>query len=91
MGKHWINPASPEISGGQLFTHTFIYGSYAGQFNFVEPMVTRAFLLSGQSVSMEYGQPAQFMITDSYYPTKYNIYKTEGKYYISLSDFVRRS
>ena len=73
MGKHWINPASPEISGGQLFTHTFIYGSYAGEFTFVEPMITRAFLLSGQTVSMPYGQPSQFMIVNTYHPTKYNI------------------
>jgi hypothetical protein len=91
MGKHWVNPASPEISGGQLFTHTMIYGSYAGNFIFVEPMITRAFLLSGQTVSMPYGQPAQFMITDTYHPTKYNIYKKDGKYYVTLTDFVWRS
>ena len=91
MGKHWINPASPEISGGQLFTHTFIYGSYAGKFIFVEPMITRSFLLSGQTVSMPYGQPNQFMATNTYHPTKYNIYRRDGKYYVTLSDFVWRS
>lgn len=90
MGKHWINPLSPEISGGQLFTHTFIYGSYAGEFIFAEPMITRDFLLSEQPVHMNYGQPLQFMETQTYYPTKYNIYKMGGKYYISLSDFVWR-
>ena len=37
MGKHWINPASPEIGGGQTFTHTMLYGSYGAQFTFVEP------------------------------------------------------
>lgn len=91
MGKHWVNPASPEISGGQLFTHTFIYGSYAGKFLFVEPMITRTFLLSNQPVSMSYGQPSQFMVHNTYTPTKYNIYKKDGKYYITLSDFVWRS
>ena len=91
MGKHWINPLSPEISGGQPFTHTFIYGSYGGAFNFVEPMITRAFLLSGETVSMPYGQPVQFMIEDTYHPTKYNIYKKEGFYYITLTEFVFRT
>ena len=91
MGKHWVNPASPEISGGQLFTHTMIYGSYAGEFIFVEPMITRTFLLSGQPVSMPYGQPSQFMITNTYHPTKYNIYLKDGKYYITLTEFVWRA
>ena len=91
MGKHWVNPASPEISGGQLFTHTMIYGTYAGEIIFAEPMITRAFLLSGQTVSMPYGQPTQFMIANTYHPTKYNISMRDGKYYISLTDFVWRS
>lgn len=91
MGKHWVNPASPEISGGQLFTHTMIYGSYASKFIFVEPMITRSFLLSGQAVSVPFGQPAQFMNSNTHHPTKYNIYKKDGKYYITLSDFVFRS
>ena len=90
MGKHWVNPASPEIGGGQLFTHTFIYGSYAGEMIFAEPMITRAFLLSNQTVHMPYGQPTQFMITGTYHPTKYNIYKADGKYYVTLNDFVWR-
>lgn len=90
MGKHWVNPASPEISGGKTFTHTMIYGSYAGKFIFVEPMITRAFLLSGQEVHMPYGQPTQFMITNTYYPTTYNVYPKDGKIYISLTNFVWR-
>lgn len=90
MGKHWVNPSSPEISGGQTFNHTMIYGSYGGKFIFVEPMITRAFLLSGQRVSLPYGQPAQFTTTNTYYPTTYNIYPKDGKYYISLNNFVKR-
>lgn len=90
MGKHWVNLSSPEISGGQTFTHTMIYGTYAGKFIFAEPMITRAFLLSGQRVSLPYGQPTQFMITNTYHPTTYNIYTNNGKHYISLSNFVWR-
>lgn len=91
MGKHWVNPAAPEIGGGQTFTHTMIYGSYAGELIFVEPMITRAFLLSGQPISIPYGQPAQFMVTGTYYPTTYNVYRENGKYHISLTNFVWRS
>lgn len=90
MGKHWINPASPEICCGQPFTHTMIWGSYAGEMIFIEPMVTQAFLLSGQQVSMAYGQPAQFHITDTYYPKSYNVYERDGKHYVTLSNFVLR-
>lgn len=90
MGKHWVNPTSPEITGERAFTHTMIYGSYAGKIIFVEPMVTQAFIKSGERVNMPYGQPNQFMLTNTYYPTKYNVYAIDGKHYITLSDFVRR-
>ena len=90
MGKHWINPASPEICCGQPFTHTMIWGSYAGELTFVEPMVTQAFLQSGASVQVPFGQPAQVMLTGTYYPTSYNVYERDGKHYITLSNFVWR-
>lgn len=90
MGKHWINPASPEICCGQPFTHTMIWGSYAGELTFVEPMVTQAFLQSGASVQVPFGQPAQVMVTGTYYPTSYNVYERDGKHYITLSNFVWR-
>lgn len=90
MGKHWINPASPEICCNQPFTHTMIWGSYAGEFTFIEPMVTQAYLESGASTHMAFGQPAQVSITGTYYPTSYNVYEKDGKHYVSLSDFVWR-
>lgn len=88
MGKHWVDIVHPVLPG--TFTHTMIYGSYNGSMIFVEPMITRAFLLSGNDVSMAYGQPAQFQQTGTYYPTWYNITDEGGKHYISLSNFVRR-
>jgi hypothetical protein len=87
MGKHWIdkNMLSP-------FTHTMIYGSYNGKANFLEPMVTKAFLESGQKVNVSYAQPTQFEHKNKYYPTIYNIYKDASthKHYITLSGFVLR-
>ena len=90
MGKHWINPLSPEICCNQPFTHTMIWGSYAGELTFIEPMVTQAFLLSGANVHLPFGQPAQVMQTGTYYPTSYNVYERDGKHYVTLSDFVLR-
>jgi len=94
MGKHWLDPASPELipPASPLhhpFTYTFIYGSYNGQVVFQEPMVTRAFLLSNTEVSTAIKQPALYA-EHSYYPTRFNIYKDGGSYYITLSDFVWR-
>ncbi len=88
MGKHWADVVNPVLPNS--FTHTMIYGSYNGKMNFVEPMITRAFLQTGADVSMPYGQPTQFHETDTYYPTVYNITKNGGKHYISLSNFVLR-
>ncbi len=43
MGVHWVNPASPEFHGSP-FTRTFIFGSWDGDFTFMEPMVALSYL-----------------------------------------------
>ncbi|HZH97221.1 MAG TPA: DUF5602 domain-containing protein [Flavisolibacter sp.] len=89
MGKHWADILNPVVPG--TFTHTMMYGSYNGKLNFVEPMITRAFIASGADVTMPYGQPAVFTETGTYYPTKYNIRdEAGGKHLITLSNFVLR-
>ncbi|HWI94080.1 MAG TPA: DUF5602 domain-containing protein [Flavisolibacter sp.] len=91
MGKHWLDVTSPEFHG-QPFTKTFIYGTYNGAVTFYEPMVTRAYIESGVSSSTTIRQPQYFSPTNTYYPTKYNVYtdaKT-GDHYISLTEFVWR-
>lgn len=91
MGKHWIDLSSPEFSG-KPFTATLIYGSYAGKFIFVEPMITLDFLKRTTWFSAAYGQPEQYRPTNTYYPTRYNIYKGGNKdhYFVTLSGFVKR-
>ncbi len=87
MGTHWIDPSSPELPPTfQPFTHTFIYGSNNGGVIFMEPMITRAFLMSGTSVTKPFPQSTLFA-ESTYYPSTYNIWMEGGKHYISLSDF----
>lgn len=89
MGKHWL----PVNLGEYLpFSKIMILGSYDGEVNFVEPMVTLEHLLTGTDSSDAYPQPASFAAAGNY-PTKYNIYHNTqtGHIYITLSDFVARN
>ncbi|NJD09012.1 MAG: hypothetical protein FIB01_00730, partial [Gemmatimonadetes bacterium] len=65
MGVHWSDVRSPELqgmlgnpAGYQQFTKTFIYGSWAGKFTFLEPMITRAYLQSADDVTPPISTPA---------------------------------
>tara|TARA_R100000935_G_C2838531_1_gene169620 strand:- start:630 stop:1487 length:858 start_codon:yes stop_codon:yes gene_type:complete len=91
MGKHWV-PQDWQ-TGYNPFTHVMILGSYAQINNFIEPMVTIDYLLSGDEFSGNYSQPETFEESGNNYPTKYNIFHDDksGKIYITLSDFVTRN
>ncbi|TAM57687.1 hypothetical protein EPN52_12600 [bacterium] len=71
MGAHWINPKSAEFNG-QPFTQTLIYGFYDGNFAFVEPMATTAFLQSKAQVDEALPQPKAYAAGKSF-PTRYTI------------------
>jgi hypothetical protein len=92
MGTHWIDPSSPELSPPFIFTHTFIYGSNNGAVHFLEPMITRAFLLAGTAVTKPFPQPTLFSPANTNYPTVYKIWKNNenGKRYVALTDFIFR-
>ena len=87
MGVHAINPASPEFHG-KPFTATFIYGYYKGRLTFIEPMITRKFLLSHPNVTFHIPTPAKYSYP-GYYPTVYSVrYDASGhNYVIELSGF----
>ena len=86
MGKHWVEglPTS--------FSHLMVYGSYNGQVNFIEPMLTLAYLQAGTTTNISYAQPQNFAKAGKWYPTKYNIYMDTQtlKHYVTLSEFVKR-
>ena len=93
MGTHWLDPSSPELPPTLApFTYTFIYGSSNGKTIFNEPMITRAFMLGGLSVSTAFPQPLLFSPNNTNYPTVYKIWKSaeNGRYYVALTDFIWR-
>ncbi|HER08987.1 MAG TPA: hypothetical protein ENO20_08775 [Bacteroides sp.] len=91
MGAHWIDLLAPEFNGG-VFTRTFIWGSYDGEFIFWEPMCTLDYLLSQPDEEVDLRLPAAYQ-RDGWYPTKYRIlYSTRpGEYTIALTGLTFRS
>lgn len=85
MGKHWSDGS---VAPGS-FTSTMIYGSYNGKVVFVEPMITLDVFQKAVPFSLAYAQPSKFA-EHTYYPTKYNFYVKDGKYHVTLSEFVLR-
>jgi hypothetical protein len=90
MGAHWADPNSHEFHG-HGFTKTFLYGSYDGKINFLEPMITKAFLETKPNVSEAIKLPAKYQKA-GFYPTKYSIrYDADKKEYtIALEEMVLR-
>lgn len=85
MGMHWIDPTSPEF-GGNIFTHTFITGSYNDKFIFFEPMFTLDFLRGvTEKVKAPIKPYAHVQKPGHYYPTSYSFqYDPIRKVYIIL-------
>ena len=90
MGAHIIDLMSPEIAGSGTFTHTFIYGKYNGELNFLEPMVTKAYLDSQVDLVKEIRQPQKWM-ESGYYPLNYEIKYDESNdvYSMQLVDLQK--
>lgn len=93
MGTHWLDPSFPELPPTLApFTHTFIYGTHSENVHFLEPMITRAFILGGASVAKAFSQPVHFSPSNTNYPTVYKIWKNPNnhRHYIALTNFVWR-
>jgi len=90
MGTHWVDTTSAEFHG-QRFTVTFIYGFYHGNMTFLEPMVTREFLLTKPDVVLSIKQPQAFQ-KHGYYPTQLHLYFDNSKqeYVIALEKLTYR-
>lgn len=90
MGTHWVDLESPEFNGGD-FTSTFIIGSYDGEINFLEPMITLEYLLTKPDQTFELRQPADYQ-AKGYHPMSYLVrYDAEkDEFTVALSDLMMR-
>lgn len=93
MGSHWIDLLSPELDpvSPEVFTHTFILGSFNGELTFWEPMLTLDFLLGKPDIEVPLRQPSTWQ-HDGWYPTGYRITWSEnpGTYTIALTGLTWR-
>lgn len=89
MGAHWMDVTSPEFQN-QPFTHTLVYGSYNGKVTFYEPMVTISTLQSGATLQKEIRQPQHFDPVNTYYPTRYGIWKEGNRHYVAMEGMTWR-
>ena len=90
MGVHWVDGTSGEFNG-KPFDQTFIWGFHRGELVFIEPMITKAFLESTSSFTMELKQPKTVQRT-GLYPKRYSIrHDTVAKVYrITLDELTPR-
>jgi len=88
MGVHAVDLAAPEFHG-KPFTATFIYGYYKGRLTFIEPMVTRAYLLTRPRASWKIKRPQRYSFPGAY-PTGYGVrYEAARKAYVISLDGLK--
>jgi hypothetical protein len=88
MGVHWLDTRSGEFNG-QLFTKTFIRGTWDGQFVFDEPMITRAYIAAKRAAADPAVRDEVILLPKTqrrqvagYYPDAYRItYDAEAREY----------
>ena len=88
MGVH-AGATDAAENRGLPFTTSFIYGFYDGGMIFLEPMLTRAFLLSRPDTTMKIATPARYPRSGAY-ATAYNVrYDSAAQEYrVELRNFV---
>ncbi|HEU4630559.1 MAG TPA: DUF5602 domain-containing protein [Gemmatimonadaceae bacterium] len=90
MGAHWVDTTSAELHG-QLFTRTFLYGSWDGRLTFAEPMVTKAFMETKPDVRIGIPVPARYD-APGYYAREYRVYwaAPQREYRVALTGLVEQ-
>ncbi len=82
MGLHWTDKAENMVPGQYDFQQIFINGTWDGEYTFMEPMMTREWMLTRATVDQPVKQPAAYQRT-SYYPTTYSVrYDDTAKEYV---------
>jgi Domain of unknown function (DUF5602) len=93
MGVHLVDSTDTSLVPGQYdFTQIVINGVWDGRYAFVEPMITRDFLMTEPDLEAPLKQPEAYQETASY-PTSYAVSVDEdtGEYVVSLRDLTMRT
>lgn len=92
MGAHLVDMTQPLIPGQYNFTETLINGSWDGKYSFIEPMITRDYLLSKPAVTHDLKLPQSYQ-KSALYPTKWGISydKATKNYKVSLTGLTERT
>jgi hypothetical protein len=87
MGWHFSDSTQPVT----VFDHVMIYGFYNAKMNFMEPMVTKAFLDSHTDVTRNIPQPQTYLNAGNFWPTKYRIYYNSATqtHFIEMNTMVQ--
>lgn len=91
MGLHWVDSTAGLEPGKYNFTQTVINGSWDGRYTFIEPMMTRDWMLTKQAVKEDIKLPQAYQ-RSGYFPTAYSVrYDDQAKEYsISLGGMAMR-
>ncbi|MFC4606063.1 DUF5602 domain-containing protein [Rhodococcus kronopolitis] len=91
MGVHWTNDADHMVPGEYDFTETFLAGSWDGAYTFMEPMMTRAWLMTKPTVHKKISQPESYP-KPGRYPTAYSVTYDDAtaEYVIDLGEMAAR-
>ncbi|CRK54435.1 conserved exported hypothetical protein [Rhodococcus sp. RD6.2] len=91
MGLHWTDATEGVGTPDFVFDQILVAGSWDGAFTFLEPMMTREWMLTKQSVDETVKQPAAYA-ESGYYPTTYtvNYDDTTDEYVVELGGMTMR-
>jgi hypothetical protein len=92
MGVHLIDFSDPTLVPGSYdFEHIVINGTWDGRYTFIEPMITREWLLTRPSSDQPLKLPQAYQ-KSAYYPTTYGVHFDEqaNEYVISLGGMTMR-
>ena len=93
MGVHLVDSSDTSlVPGAYDFKQIVINGTWDGRYTFIEPMITREWLLTNPSSEQALKQPQAYQ-KSSYYPTTYAVHVDEQtkEYIISLAGLTMRT
>ena len=93
MGVHLADSSDTSLIPGEYnFTQIIINGVWDGRYTFIEPMITRDWLMTEPDLEQPLKQPDAYQET-GYYPTTYAVHVDQQtrEYVVSLTDLTMRT